>query len=137
MFFSLIVGTPLEIAGYYVEAENTLNAMSRIEGLKLSDQVAAKFREQLQSKLGSNVPIQVKGKLTTLGGWTYYNNMQKLKITEVNGKINSVELRCIGFYQKYVKDWQAELEIPSNAKSCVILIQGQKGTTFDLVQIVK
>jgi hypothetical protein len=121
--------------GYYAEAKQTLNSMREMEGLKLSEQVAAKFHEQLKNKMEFNLPIQVKGKLTALGGWVYKNTMQKFKITQVNGIINSVELRCIGFYQKYTQSWQVELEIPQNAENCVTLIQGQKGTTFDLVQI--
>ena len=53
------------------------------------------------------------------------------------GITNSVELRCVGFHKKYVEDWQAELEIPTHAKKCVTLIKGQKGTTFDLIQIIE
>ncbi|MFQ3192831.1 MAG: hypothetical protein ACI936_003985, partial [Paraglaciecola sp.] len=117
------------------EAKQTLNSMREMEGLKLSEQVAAKFHEQLKNKMEFNLPIQVKGKLTILGGWIYRNNMEKFKVTQVNGIIHSVELRCIGFYKKYTQSWQAGLDIPANAKNCLTLIQGQKGTTFNLVEI--
>lgn len=121
--------------GYYAEAKQTLNAMREIEELKLSDQVAAKFHVQLKYKVDSNLPIQVKGKLTILGGWIYRNNREKFKFTQVNGIIHSVELRYIGFYKKYTQSWQAGLDIPANAKNGLTLIQGQKGTTFNLVEI--
>ena len=121
--------------GYFTEAEDTLWAMKKIEGLNLSDELAEDFQNQLKNKINSNLPIKVKGKLTPLGSWIYYNNFQKFKITKVNGVIDSVELRCIGLHQKYSTDLQKELEIPTSAKRCVTMVQGQKGTTFELIQI--
>jgi hypothetical protein len=63
--------------------------------------------------------------------------MQNFKITDMNGIIDGVELRCIGFYQKYSKGWQEELVIPPHAKKCITFISDQKGTTFSLVHTAK
>lgn len=123
--------------GYYTEAAHTLDSMNKIDGLNLPPQVANKFREQLKAKMTSNLPMKVKGKLSVLGAWIYNNNMQNFKLTEVSGTVDSIEVRCTGFFQKYTEGWQTSMKIPPHAKDCFTLIQGKKGTTFELSEILE
>lgn len=122
--------------GYYEEAFKTLDKMRNIQGINLSDETEAQFLAKLENKLNSNEPKKVIGKLSPLGGWIYQNKLQKFGFTNVMGNIESVEIRCIGYRHKYLDDWQTPITIPSYAQQCVTLVQGYKGTTFELIQLV-
>jgi len=123
--------------GYYLEALDTLAKMQEIDGIDLSQEVLDQFMAQVESKLESVESFQVSAKLSPLGGWIYQNKLEKFKLTNVSGKIESVQLRCTGYNQTLLNGFQEPISLPADAKSCVTLVQGQKGTTFELHQVVQ
>lgn len=122
--------------GYFSAAKQTLVRMGNIDGLNLSEQTQAEFLVLLQDKMASESAKVIKGKLTNLGAWSYDHQIPKFQIELTQGNINSVELRCNQFQQKYTNNWQNKIEIPSQANECSLLIQGDQGTTFDIVETV-
>lgn len=121
--------------GYYYEALATLEKMKYIDGLDLSEEVMEQFLAQAEKKLDSDEALIVSAKLSPLGGWIYQNTLHKFKLTNVNGKIESVQMRCTGYNQTYLNDLQAPIEVPIDAQRCFTLVQGKKGTRFELHKV--
>ncbi|MEO9944619.1 energy transducer TonB [Paraglaciecola sp.] len=120
--------------GYFSEAKQTLSRMGNTDGLNLSEQTQAEFLGLLKDKMASESDKVIKGKLTHLGAWSYDHQIPKFQIKLTNGNIDSVELRCNRFQQKYTSNRQNTMEIPSQANGCILLIQGDVGTTFDVIE---
>ena len=121
--------------GYYNEAQETIRKMSRIDGLKLSDDIKRQLFTRVNQTIAEKEPTLVtKGQVWSLGARVIGVFKPKIRIINTQGKINSVELRCTGHHSKYQEGWEDGLAVPSHAKSCSVLVLGDPESTFDLVQ---
>jgi hypothetical protein len=118
--------------GYYYEAKETVTKMSGISGLNISEDVEKQFLRDLQSQIDTTNPVIVNGKLTLAGGWLYKNGQTKFSITLKQGVIDLVEVRCIGYHEKYEFNNAVPINIPEDASGCVTLVLGSEGSSFTL-----
>jgi hypothetical protein len=121
--------------GYYLEAKETVRKMSSISGLNLSEDLKKELLMRVTTTIAAKEPtLLTKGQVGSLGAWVLSVLKPKISIINIQGKINSVELRCTGHHSKHQEGWEKGFTVPSRAESCSILVLGDRSTTFDLLQ---
>ena len=76
-----------------------------------------------------------KGQLTSLGAWSQTYELSTFKVEVSQGEVDSVELRCNDYQQKYVEGWEKKIELPAQTSDCILLIKGDAGSTFDIIEM--
>ena len=122
-----------------------LNRLSSAESsaerlLKRSDLTAERTAQlkQLLATIDKNRVesdrIVVEGKVNELGVWWFSLFMSKFAIGESDGKITELALFCDGGVLRLEYDSYMMYDIQQNYKNCRVLVEGEPGTRFKLVE---
>jgi len=120
--------------GNFNGASETLARMGSIDGLNLSQQTYQQFADALKASKATESTNVTKGQLSSLGAWSQVYDFSSFKIDVSEGSVDSVELRCNDYQQKYVEGWENQIEFPAQTSDCTLLIKGDAGSTFDILE---
>jgi len=126
--------------GNYSAAMGAYSALKTIDGADTSklDPIAEKIRELVESD-------QLLFKTAEIGGgascetcdsrWRYKPLRRAIEITDIDGKLGNLELRCE--WQRYIDEAREGVawEIPDSWGECSVVVYGETGSTFKLVEL--
>ncbi|WOI38035.1 energy transducer TonB [Alteromonas sp. CI.11.F.A3] len=121
--------------GNFNGASETLARMGSVDGLNLSQQTHQQFADALKASKATESSNVTKGQLSSLGAWSQAYEFSTFKVDVSQGSVDSVELRCNDYQQKYVEGWENQIDFPAQASNCILLIRGDAGATFDILEI--
>lgn len=119
-------------SGYYMEARQTLTLLGVLDGVSLSPAIASQMHNQLEQTIDAQDAVVVNGKLNSLGKWLHHNFVDEFKISDINGEITSVEVRCTNYHHTFTEGWQQGIIVPQDAYDCITLVHGRSETVFTL-----
>lgn len=121
--------------GNFNGAAETLSRMGSVNGLNLSEETYQQFADALKTAKATGSANVTKGQLSYLGAWSQTYDPSTFKVEVSQGNVDSVELRCNDYQQKYVEGWESKIEFPAQTSDCILLIRGDAGSTFDILEI--
>jgi hypothetical protein len=121
--------------GNFNGASETLARMGSVDGLNLSQQTHQQFADALKASKATESSNVTKGQLSSLGAWSQAYEFSTFKVDVSQGSVDSVELRCNDYQQKYVEGWENQIDFPAQTSDCILLIRGDAGSTFDILEI--
>ncbi|MDO6567948.1 hypothetical protein Q4561_12825 [Alteromonas sp. 1_MG-2023] len=121
--------------GNFNGASETLARMGSVDGLNLSQQTHQQFADALKASKATESSNVTKGQLSSLGAWSQFYEFSKFKIDVSEGNVDSVELRCNDYQQKYVEGWKDKIDVPTQTSNCILVIRGEADSTFDILEI--
>jgi hypothetical protein len=116
-----------------MDTYNRINKMENNEGILKNIAAAKKYMDEyLSSEDNVFVRANIEGK------GVYFHNLvrQSFGFTNIDGKLETVEVRCDSKREIYTIAPDNVWKIPSSWGQCQLLVSGDEKTSFDLVEIV-
>ena len=120
-----------------LDAYSTLKAVEGADTSKLDPVV-----DKIHALVGSDRPLGVAAEIggdrsceTCASQWRYRPMRRAIEITEIDGTLGNLELRCE--WQRYVDEAREDVawEIPASWGECSVVVHGEAGATFKLVEL--
>ncbi|TLU66326.1 energy transducer TonB [Thalassotalea litorea] len=109
----------------HIEAENS----KTIEQTRLLSS-----REQLNQYIESDIDLVIDGKTNKLGIWQHHLARNHFAITNLEGKLESLDIRCDNTRRLIDIDGNSEWQIPKKWRNCVLYFQSEKSAQFTLIE---
>ncbi len=139
----LLLRTALEMEkGHLSEALSTHDKLVKTQldnpMLEKLDPLVSKVREVVASETVLSIPARIGEKedcKDCATNWHYDPLRRKFSIANVNGSLRDIEFRCA--WQRVVDKVREDYtwEVPEDAGDCSIIVFGEPGTTFNLLEL--
>jgi len=93
------------------------------------------YIEKINELINSTDHLFVKAQINEREHWNHYLARKSFTFTNVEGKLDSVDIRCDNHYSSYPLEQQKEWQIPARWGKCQLFVKGEQGATFDLVEL--
>lgn len=126
--------------GNYAAAISAYSRLKMIEGANTSE--LDPIIENIQSLVESDKPLFSAAEIGSNGHcescvsqWRYKPMRRAIEITDIDGQLENIELRCE--WQRYVDKARENVawEIPDSWGACSVVVYGETGSTFKLVEL--
>jgi hypothetical protein len=124
--------------GYFLEALHAFRDLSGLAPMSSSDPRVALARVLTQSlksddELIGSVTL-VPGSYDDKGAWSHMLYRRSFTFDKVQGQISKLELSCDGESRELTYGEGLEWSVPANWEDCSVGIEGQAGTTLQVVE---
>ena len=126
---------------FLYEANNGLysNALHTFESLvEESPDIAEKLQsvaDQIEKMIASDKQIIVAGEITNNGRWSHNLARRSFALTNIDGRLDKLEVRCSRKFSSFTVSDQTEWQIPDSWGDCNIHLLGQEQSQFSLVEL--
>lgn len=95
------------------------------------------YQKQILSQIAGDNVIPVDANITSYKSWRHQLVRKAFSIQDINGELSELEVRCR--YKKHVFNVveNNRWDIPENWGQCNVVVQGEAGTSFTLVELPK
>ncbi len=119
----------------YERAASTFETLAKYE-LEASDRAALEATmENIRTLRNDDRAYAVTGSLRERTSWFYHLFKDEFAVTDVEGEITEVKLRCPERYVLFRFDPEMEYRVSNKRGHCHLELIGDPGTTFKLVQM--
>lgn len=91
-------------------------------------------QQKVERFLASNKPISINTKLTENGTWYHELNRNNFSITNIEGELTKLDVRCANKRHTYTIEQDNLWKIPNSWGECKILVEGDIGSKFTIVE---
>lgn len=91
--------------------------------------------ERVNALINSSEHIFVAAQINERENWNHYLARQSFTFANIEGKLNSVDIRCDNHFSTYPLDSKKQWEIPASWGKCQLFVKGEQGAKFNLVEI--
>lgn len=116
------------------EALALLNFIDADKNRDIEQTTIVATRKQLNQHISSQIDLVVEAKTNKLGLWQHYLARDHFAITDVQGKLDSLDIRCDNTRRLIYIDENSEWKIPKKWRDCVLYFQADKSAQFTLVE---
>lgn len=95
----------------------------------------APFVEKIEQLIASNNLIIRNANLTKAGTWSHRLSRNSFVIQDINGDLNKLDVRCDNKRNVFTIEEDNQWLIPKSWGKCQVLIDGNKGASFKLVEL--
>lgn len=115
------------------------SAMSTFDKLKKVDQKTADLYldgvKKVEALIAGNNPIFVDAEINKSGRWNYDLARRAFTISEINGRLDKLEIRCSRKFRSFTISEQSQWKIPESWGKCNIHVLGEEKSKFKLVEV--
>jgi len=122
-------------AGRFGAALKTLEAIKELPDAELYLKAIDKTVTQLTEFLASDQHLFVKVDLQNSGRYFHELARNKFAFANINGKVDTVEVRCETRRERFTVAEDFVWSIPASWGECRVMVKGDSQTTFELVEI--
>lgn len=119
----------------FFNAKLTYQKMSKLkEAEPIQEQLNA-IMQQIEDNIGSDGHFIVKANMNTREHWHHTLVRNKFSITDIEGDLNKIDIRCSNMHHIYTIEKENAWVIPESWKNCHIYVYGEDNTKFNLVEL--
>lgn len=121
--------------GYFADALNTVKAINALEN---SEELLAGIQQtvdKVTAFIDSDANLFVQGELIKSKSFFHLLARNQFGFTEIEGKLDTVEIRCDRHREKFTVAEDFVWSIPESWGQCRVLVRGDNGTRFSLVEV--
>ncbi|WP_169303056.1 energy transducer TonB [Thalassotalea mangrovi] len=116
------------------EALALLNDIEADKSSGVEQSTMASTREQLNQHINSEIDLVVEAKTNKLGIWQHHLARNHFAITDLQGKLKHLDIRCDNTRRLINIDENSEWKIPRKWRDCVLYFKSEKSAQFTLVE---
>jgi len=95
----------------------------------------APYIEKIDELIDSSEHIFVTAQINERNHWNHYLARKSFTIANIEGKLDSVDIRCDNHFSTYALDSEKEWNIPANWGKCQLFVKGEQGVKFNLIEL--
>ena len=123
--------------GYYADA---LKSYSRLQEMDEQqpriDEIAA-IVNQIETSIASEKNLRVPVSMGDNGRWFHTLVRNKFAFNNIQGELDTVEVRCDSHREKFTVAEAHVWHIPQSWGQCQVMVKGDEATTFDLIEVAE
>jgi TonB family protein len=93
------------------------------------------YIDKIHALINSSEHIFVAAQINERKNWNHYLSRKNFSFTDIEGKLNSVDVRCDNHFSTYAVDSEKQWNIPSSWGKCQLFVKGEQGVKFNLVEL--
>ena len=93
------------------------------------------YIEKINSLIDSPAPIFVTAQINKRKHWNHYLARNSFTFANIEGELNSVDIRCDNHFSTYALDNEKTWSIPESWGKCQIFVKGKQGVKFNLIEL--
>ncbi|WP_286262566.1 energy transducer TonB [Thalassotalea atypica] len=121
--------------GSVSHALNTVNKLLAVSPTKEIGSIYQRQKESLDNFIASEHVLSTKATVNNNGIWQHQLLRSDFSFTEIQGKLDSVDVRCQNKRHVFSINEQTQWKIPENWKTCHLYVKGKEGTEFSLLEL--
>ena len=95
----------------------------------------APYIEKINAIINGSDPIFVAAQINEREHWNHYLARKSFTFANIEGKLNSVDIRCDNHFSTYALDSKKEWNIPASWGKCQLFVKGEQGVKFNLIEM--
>lgn len=93
------------------------------------------YVEKINTLVDSSENIYVLGHINERSNWNHYLVRNSFAITDINGELSTIDIRCDNHFSTYLVDSEKQWNIPKNWGQCKVFVQGEQDTEFNFIEV--
>lgn len=93
------------------------------------------YIDKINILINSSEHILVTAQINERKHWNHYLARKKFTFSNIEGKLNSIDIRCDNHFSTYTLESEKQWKIPASWGKCQLFVKGEQGATFNLVEI--
>tara|TARA_A200000113_G_scaffold37522_2_gene30676 strand:+ start:119 stop:1216 length:1098 start_codon:yes stop_codon:yes gene_type:complete len=123
--------------GYYAEALKSYSALQEMDEQETREAEIAPIVDKINASIASDINLQVPVSMDDDGRWFHTLVRNKFAFNNVQGELDTVEVRCDTHREKFTVAEDHIWHIPQSWGQCQVMVKGDSDTTFNLVEVAK
>lgn len=119
----------------YADALDTFEKIKTQDNSEKTVERLQRYATQVSQLLDGDEPIMVAAKISEDGSWWHKLSRSSFTFSNVQGKVDTIELRCNNKRQIYTFADDSSWHIPESWGRCSVLVVGDKNVDFNLVEL--
>ncbi len=120
------------------ELSSTLYFYNKLKQFDENSETIAKltpYIEKINTLIYSSDPIFVAAQINERKHWNHYLTRKNFTFANIEGKLNSVDIRCDNHFSTYALESERQWSIPENWGKCQLFVKGEQGVKFNLIEL--
>jgi TonB family protein len=93
------------------------------------------YIDEINNLINSSENIYVAAQINKRDHWSHYLARNSFTFTNIDGELNTVDLRCDNYFSTYPVKLEKQWNIPRSWGECKVFVHGKQGAKFDLVEV--
>ncbi|PXW71232.1 TonB family protein [Alteromonas sp. I10] len=123
--------------GYYAEALKSYTTLQDMEAQETRIGEIAPLISQIEESIASEQNLTVPVTIGSDGNWFHTLVRSKFAFGNIQGELDTVEVRCDTHREKFTVAEAHVWQIPSSWGQCQVMVKGDSETKFDLIEVAK
>tara|TARA_Y100000296_G_scaffold59483_1_gene68682 strand:+ start:1595 stop:2731 length:1137 start_codon:yes stop_codon:yes gene_type:complete len=123
--------------GLYADALSSFDSLSKMESQQARISQIAPLVERIKSVIESEQNLTVPVTIGKQGSWFHTLVRNQFAFNNVEGELDTVEVRCDTHREKFTVAENHIWRIPPSWGQCRVLVEGDSTTTFDLIEVAQ
>ena len=123
--------------GYYAEALKSYSRLQEMEEQQPRIEEVAAIVNQIETSIASEKNLQVPVSMGDNGRWFHTLVRNKFAFNNIQGELDTVEVRCDSHREKFTVAEAHVWHIPQSWGQCQVMVKGDSATTFDLIEVAE
>ena len=123
--------------GYYAEALKSYTTLQDMEAQETRIDEIAPLISQIEESIASEQNLTVPVTIGSDGNWFHTLVRSKFAFGNIQGELDTVEVRCDTHREKFTVAEAHVWQIPNSWGQCQVMVKGDSETKFDLIEVAK
>lgn len=123
--------------GYYAEALKSYDVLQEMDEQETRKAEIAPIVDKINASIASDINLQVPVSMDDDGRWFHTLVRNKFAFNNVQGELDTVEVRCDTHREKFTVAEDHIWHIPQSWGQCQVMVKGDDATTFDLIEVAE
>ena len=123
--------------GYYAEALKSYTTLQDMEAQETRIGEIAPLISQIEESIASEQNLTVPVTIGSDGNWFHTLVRNKFAFGNIQGELDTVEVRCDTHREKFTVAEAHVWQIPNSWGQCQVMVKGDSETKFDLIEVAK
>ncbi|WP_081366551.1 energy transducer TonB [Alteromonas mediterranea] len=123
--------------GYYAEALKSYSRLQEMEEQQARVDEIAAIIKKIETSIASENNLKVPVSIGDNGRWFHTLVRNKFAFNNIQGELDTVEVRCDSHREKFTVAEAHVWHIPQSWGQCQVMVKGDSETKFDLVEVAK
>lgn len=118
---------------FFASALHTFDKLNEVDP-KTADLYLAGLKK-VETMIAGSEPIFVEAEINDSGRWNYYLARRAFTLSEIDGRLDKLEIRCSRKFRSFTISEQSQWKIPESWGKCNIHVLGEENSKFKLVEV--
>ena len=123
--------------GYFADAMKSYSALQEMDEQQSRIDESAAIINQIETFIASGKNLQVPVSMGDNGRWFHTLVRNKFAFNNIQGELDTVEVRCDSHREKFTVAEAHVWHIPQSWGQCQVMVKGDSETKFDLIEVAE